>query len=153
MDSSGNFTYTRLQIGTDSHTPNGGGLGMVAVGVGGADAVDVMANLPWEVKCPKVIGVKLTGKLSGWTSPKGRDGWREDDSSDCDYFSYSSLTHSRPSRRHLEGGWCADCQGRHWCHRRVLWTRCRFDLVHGHGHHLQHGRRGRLWFHHSSPQY
>jgi aconitate hydratase len=60
-----------LMIGTDSHTPNAGGLGMVAVGVGGADAVDVMANIPWELKCPKVIGVKLTGKLSGWSSPKG----------------------------------------------------------------------------------
>ena len=60
-----------LMIGTDSHTPNAGGLGMVAVGVGGADAVDVMANLPWELKAPKVIGVKLTGKMSGWTSPKG----------------------------------------------------------------------------------
>lgn len=59
-----------LMIGTDSHTPNAGGLGMVAVGVGGADAVDVMADIPWELKCPKVIGVKLTGKLSGWTSPK-----------------------------------------------------------------------------------
>merc|ERR1711977_743245 len=59
-----------LMIGTDSHTPNAGGLGMVAVGVGGADAVDVMANLPWELKAPKYIGVKLTGKLSGWTSPK-----------------------------------------------------------------------------------
>lgn len=59
-----------LLIGTDSHTPNGGGLGGVCIGVGGADAVDVMANIPWELKCPKVIGVKLTGKLSGWTSPK-----------------------------------------------------------------------------------
>ncbi|KAF2170549.1 hypothetical protein M409DRAFT_19369 [Zasmidium cellare ATCC 36951] len=59
-----------LMIGTDSHTPNAGGLGMCAVGVGGADAVDVMANLPWEVKAPKIIGVKLTGKLSGWTAPK-----------------------------------------------------------------------------------
>ncbi|TPX52872.1 3-isopropylmalate dehydratase [Synchytrium endobioticum] len=59
-----------LMIGTDSHTPNAGGLGMVAIGVGGADAVDVMANIPWELKCPKVIGVKLTGKMSGWTSPK-----------------------------------------------------------------------------------
>lgn len=58
-------------IGTDSHTPNAGGLGMIACGVGGADAVDVMAGLPWELKCPKVIGVNLTGKLSGWTSPKG----------------------------------------------------------------------------------
>ncbi|KAI8066324.1 aconitate hydratase [Gongronella butleri] len=59
-----------LMIGTDSHTPNAGGLGMVAIGVGGADAVDVMADIPWELKCPKVIGVKLTGKLNGWTSPK-----------------------------------------------------------------------------------
>ncbi|KAL1920040.1 uncharacterized protein VTP21DRAFT_1186 [Calcarisporiella thermophila] len=59
-----------LMIGTDSHTPNAGGLGMVAVGVGGADAVDVMADIPWELKCPKAIGVKLTGKLSGWTAPK-----------------------------------------------------------------------------------
>jgi len=59
-----------MMIGTDSHTPNAGGLGMIAVGVGGADAVDVMAGLPWELKCPKVIGVKLTGKLNGWTSPK-----------------------------------------------------------------------------------
>eukprot|EP00298_Acanthocystis_sp_HF-20_P011451 c19400_g1_i1.p1 GENE.c19400_g1_i1~~c19400_g1_i1.p1 ORF type:complete len:779 (+),score=302.75 c19400_g1_i1:44-2380(+) len=59
-----------LMIGTDSHTPNAGGLGMCAIGVGGADAVDVMAGLPWELKAPKVIGVKLTGKLNGWTSPK-----------------------------------------------------------------------------------
>ncbi|KAI9827632.1 MAG: hypothetical protein M1819_006921 [Sarea resinae] len=59
-----------LMIGTDSHTPNAGGLGMAAIGVGGADAVDVMANLPWELKAPKVIGVKLTGEMSGWTSPK-----------------------------------------------------------------------------------
>ena len=59
-----------MMIGTDSHTVNAGGLGMVAVGVGGADAVDVMAGLPWELKCPKLIGVKLTGKLSGWLSAK-----------------------------------------------------------------------------------
>jgi aconitate hydratase len=59
-----------MMIGTDSHTPNAGGLGMVAIGVGGADAVDVMAGLPWELKMPKLIGVKLTGKLSGWTSAK-----------------------------------------------------------------------------------
>merc|ERR1712142_207797 len=59
-----------MLIGTDSHTPNGGGLGGVCVGVGGADAVDVMAGIPWELKCPKVIGVELTGNLSGWTSPK-----------------------------------------------------------------------------------
>ncbi|KAM7221533.1 Aconitase family (aconitate hydratase) domain containing protein [Rhypophila decipiens] len=59
-----------LLIGTDSHTPNAGGLSMAAIGVGGADAVDVMANLPWELKAPKVIGVKLTGQMSGWTAPK-----------------------------------------------------------------------------------
>jgi len=59
-----------MMIGTDSHTPNAGGLGMIAIGVGGADAVDVMADMPWELKFPKLIGVKLTGKLSGWTSPK-----------------------------------------------------------------------------------
>lgn len=59
-----------MMVGTDSHTPNAGGLGMVAIGVGGADAVDVMAGLPWELKMPKLIGVKLTGKLSGWSAPK-----------------------------------------------------------------------------------
>ncbi|MDA9809461.1 aconitate hydratase [Flavobacteriales bacterium] len=59
-----------MMIGTDSHTVNAGGLGMVAIGVGGADAVDVMAGMPWELKFPKLIGVKLTGKLNGWTSPK-----------------------------------------------------------------------------------
>ena len=59
-----------LMIGTDSHTPNEGGLGMAAIGVGGADAVDVMSGLPWELKAPKVIGVRLTGEMSGWTAPK-----------------------------------------------------------------------------------
>ena len=59
-----------LMIGTDSHTPNAGGLGMLAIGVGGADAVDVMAGMAWELKAPKLIGVKLTGKLNGWTAPK-----------------------------------------------------------------------------------
>lgn len=59
-----------MMIGTDSHTVNAGGLGMVAIGVGGADAVDVMAGMPWELKFPKLIGVKLTGKMSGWTAPK-----------------------------------------------------------------------------------
>ena len=59
-----------MMIGTDSHTPNAGGLGMVAIGVGGADAVDVMAGMAWELKMPKLIGVKLTGKLNGWSAPK-----------------------------------------------------------------------------------
>lgn len=66
-----NYAFPGLvMIGTDSHTPNGGGLGGLCIGVGGADAVDVMANIPWELKCPKVIGVHLTGKIGGWTSPK-----------------------------------------------------------------------------------
>ena len=59
-----------MMIGSDSHTPNAGGLGMIAIGVGGADVVDVMAGMPWELKWPKLIGIKLTGRLSGWTSPK-----------------------------------------------------------------------------------
>ena len=59
-----------MMIGTDSHTPNAGGLGMVAIGVGGADAVDVMAGMAWELKMPKLIGVRLTGRLNGWTAPK-----------------------------------------------------------------------------------
>jgi aconitate hydratase len=59
-----------MMIGTDSHTPNAGGLGMHAIGVGGADAVDVMVGMPWELKMPKLIGVHLKGQLSGWTSAK-----------------------------------------------------------------------------------
>lgn len=59
-----------MMVGTDSHTPNAGGLGMIAIGVGGADAVDVMTGMEWELKMPKLIGVKLTGRLSGWASPK-----------------------------------------------------------------------------------
>lgn len=60
-----------LIIGTDSHTPNAGGIGMCAIGVGGGDVVDVIAGMPWEVKLPKIIGVRLTGEMSGWTAPKG----------------------------------------------------------------------------------
>ncbi|MDR2885164.1 MAG: aconitate hydratase, partial [Rikenellaceae bacterium] len=59
-----------MMIGTDSHTPNAGGLGMVAIGVGGADAVDVMAGMAWELRMPRIIGVRLTGKLNGWAAPK-----------------------------------------------------------------------------------
>ncbi|MEP6795209.1 MAG: aconitase family protein, partial [Saprospiraceae bacterium] len=66
-----NYAYPgAMMIGTDSHTPNAGGLGMLAIGVGGADAVDVMAGMPWELKMPKLIGVHLKGKLSGWASAK-----------------------------------------------------------------------------------
>jgi len=59
-----------LMLGTDSHTPNAGGLGMIAIGVGGADAVDAMAGIGWELKVPKIFGVRLKGRLSGWCSPK-----------------------------------------------------------------------------------
>lgn len=62
-----------LIIGTDSHTPNAGGLGMLGIGVGGSDAVDAMAGMPWELQCPKVVGVRLTGRLRGWASSKGMD--------------------------------------------------------------------------------
>jgi aconitate hydratase len=94
-----------LLIGTDSHTPNAGGLGMCAIGVGGADAVDVMANLPWELKAPKIIGVKLTGSMSGWTSPKGK----------ClvtvsDIGLLIMTRHYPQGRRYLDG------QGRYWRH-------------------------------------
>ncbi|MFQ5621144.1 MAG: aconitate hydratase [Candidatus Nanoarchaeia archaeon] len=66
-----NYTYPGgMILGTDSHTPNGGGMGMLAIGVGGADAVDVMIGMEWNVKMPKLIGVKLTGKMNGWTAPK-----------------------------------------------------------------------------------
>jgi aconitate hydratase len=67
-----NYAYPGgMMVGTDSHTPNAGGMGMVAIGVGGADAVDVMAGLPLELTAPRIIGVRLTGQLSGWASPKG----------------------------------------------------------------------------------
>lgn len=59
-----------MMLGTDSHTPNAGGLGAIAIGVGGADAVDAMVDAPWELKAPKILGVRLEGQLSGWASPK-----------------------------------------------------------------------------------
>ena len=102
-----------LMIGTDSHTPNAGGLGMIACGVGGADAVDVMADIPWELKCPKAIGVRLTGKISGWTTPKGTY-------SSLFFKAYSNIF----SRCHPQGRWYPHRQGWNWCHRRIQWTRC-----------------------------
>lgn len=59
-----------MMLGTDSHSPNAGGLGAIVIGVGGADAVDALVDAPWELKAPKILGVKLTGELSGWASPK-----------------------------------------------------------------------------------
>lgn len=118
-----------LMIGTDSHTPNAGGLGMAAIGVGGADAVDVMANLPWELKAPKVIGVKLTGELSGWTAPKG----------------IVAMFDLRPNplltcnRYHLEGRWYSYCERWHWRHYRIPWSWCFLPFMHWYGNDLQHG--------------
>ncbi len=105
-----------MMIGTDSHTPNAGGLGMVAIGVGGADAVDVMAGFPFNVRFPKLIGVNLTGELNGWTAAEGR---------------------------HPQGRRDPDGQGRHRRHRRVLRARGRVASLHRQGHDLQHGRRDR----------
>jgi aconitate hydratase len=101
-----------MMIGTDSHTPNAGGLGMFASGVGGADAVDVMAGFPWEVKYPRLIGVRLTGKLSGGL------------------------------RRRTSSFFCAasDGEGGYERGHRVLRTRSGFDLVHREGNDREHGR-------------
>jgi homoaconitase/3-isopropylmalate dehydratase large subunit len=108
-----------------------GGLGVIAVGVGGADAVDVMANIPWELKCPKVIGVKLTGKLTGWTSPKGTPSRTPPRPPRP---RASPLTHHlrppRTPRRDPEGGEHPDRQGWHGRHCRVLWPGRGLDLVH-----------------------
>ena len=121
-----------LMIGTDSHTPNAGGLGMCAIGVGGADAVDVMANLPWELKAPKVIGVKLTGEMSGWTAPKGTYPigklWA---------FTYVANRYYPQSCRYF------DRQGWYRCNCRVSWTWCQLAFVYRNGYHLQHGCRNR----------
>ena len=116
-------------IGTDSHTPNAGGLGMAAVGVGGADAVDVMANIPWELKCPKAIGVKLTGKIGGWTTPKGA----------FEHRGQSTIADVSFFRRHPEGCWHPYRQGRYGRDRRVHRRGCQFAVLHWYGHDLQHG--------------
>ena len=116
-----------LMIGTDSHTPNAGGLGMIACGVGGADAVDVMADIPWELKCPKVIGVNLTGKISGWTAPKGTH---------PGFLLCNHVTHMNPARCHPEGCRYPDRQGRNWGHRRVQGSWRRITLLHRHGYYL-----------------
>jgi len=71
-----NYAYPGgMMLGADSHTPNAGGMGMIAIGVGGAEAVDIMVGLPFELTAPKIIGVRLTGRLSGWASPKGERRW------------------------------------------------------------------------------
>ena len=105
-----------MMIGTDSHTPNAGGLGMVAIGVGGADAMDVMAGWPYNTRVPKLIGVKLTGALSGWAAREGRD---------------------------PRGGGHPHREGRHGRDRRVLRSGRGDDLGDREGDDLQHGCRDR----------
>jgi homoaconitase/3-isopropylmalate dehydratase large subunit len=112
-------------IGTDSHTPNAGGLGMIACGVGGADAVDVMAGIPWELKCPKVIGVNLTGSISGWTTPKGMS-----------IITLSQQVSNSVRRCHSQSCRYPDGQGWHWCYRGVHGPRRRVSFLHGYGHDL-----------------
>lgn len=103
---------TSLIRRTDSHTVNAGGVGAVAIGVGGADAVDAMAGIPWELKAPKIIGVKLTGKLHDWTSPKDvilkvADILTGTDFRNCDFCLLSSSWNSSLIRS----------EGRYWRHR------------------------------------
>ncbi len=105
-----------MMIGTDSHTPNAGGLGMVAIGVGGGDAIDVMTGQPFNLRWPKLIGVHLTGSLSGWSSPKDV------------ILKVADAPHG---------------DGRHRRHRRVLRSRRRHHQRHRQGHDLQHGGRDR----------
>ena len=128
-----NYAYPGVMlIGTDSHTPNGGGLGAICIGVGGADAVDVMAGIPWELKCPNVSSwhhviscrfiwmclVSISVRLC--FSPSGD----------------RSEAHGNPlwldlsQGRHSEGGWNPDGEGRHWSHCGVSWSWSGLDLLH-----------------------
>ena len=122
-----------LMLGTDSHTPNAGGLGMLAIGVGGADAVDAMTDTPWELKAPMVTGVRLTGELKGWATPKdlilylaGRLTVR---------VNYLSLR--------LPNAVLTTRTGRDRPNYRVLRPRRRRSVLHGPRHHRKYGRRGR----------
>jgi hypothetical protein len=167
-----NYAYPgAMIIGTDSHTPNAGGLGSCAVGVGGADAVDVMAGLPWELKAPKVIGVYLTGKLSSWSSPKDvicklagaslpplSGQWLR--ACFLELALYTSLWGScqlacstistvisfgfRETEGQIVGVFrYFDGQGRNGCNCGVLRPWCGRPQLYGHGHDLQHGGRNR----------
>ena len=125
-----------LMVGTDSHTPNGGGLGGLCIGVGGADAVDVMADIPWELKCPNVIGVKLTGELSGWTSPKDVI---------LKVMCITNLRLLQLSTSSLISSLLLLCKIGCWYFNRkrwhrsycgISWPRCGFDFLHRHGNYL-----------------
>lgn len=131
-----NYAYPGVMlIGTDSHTPNGGGLGAVCIGVGGADAVDVMAGIPWELKCPNVSYCHLIAckclqeciydcffhlfkpvcffSSGDWSEADGNLVWLD-----------------LSERCHPEGGWHPDCEGRHWSHRGVSWAWSGLHLLH-----------------------
>jgi homoaconitase len=115
-----------MMLGTDSHSPNAGGLGAIVIGVGGADAVDALVDAPWELKAPKVLGVKLTGELSGWASPKdvilhlaGQLTVRV-----CDIVRVVEDSQANVSR----------FSGRNRIHHRILRLRCTNTELYRHGH-------------------
>jgi homoaconitase len=120
-----------MMLGTDSHSPNAGGLGAIVIGVGGADAVDALVDAPWELKAPKILGVKLTGELSGWASPK-----------DVILYLAGQLTVRvcESVARCFRTYFANKAAGRHWIHYRVLRTWCTIAQLYGHGHDLQYGR-------------
>ena len=109
-----------LIIGTDSHTPNAGGMGMLGVGVGGADAVDAMTGQPWELQCPKIIGVRLTGQLGGWTSTKGECSFHclkavsFDTDLTCQISSFTSLAFLQSLEAKAKSSNFLDLEQRHW---------------------------------------
>lgn len=136
-----NYAYPGgMMVGTDSHTPNAGGLGMIAIGVGGADAVDVMAGLTLELTAPKIIGVRLTGSLSGWTRPKGE--------------LTSFRMHPNRKNRTFTSDRCNKCtcrnprsQGGDRRYHRILWSGQGVVVCHRHVFNNEHGSRdGRHYF-------
>lgn len=121
-----------MMLGTDSHTPNAGGLGALAIGVGGADAVDALVDAPWELKAPKVLGVQLEGKLGEWVAPK-------------DVILYLA---GKLSVRVSEYNHCANSSayfqpGRNRFHYRIFWLGNQFAQLHRHGYNMQYGCRSR----------
>lgn len=121
-----------LMLGTDSHTPNAGGLGMLAIGVGGADAVDALTDTPWELKAPMVTGVKLVGELKGWATPK-----------DLILHLAGKLT-VRVCPFQCDAT-MADQTGRNRTYIGILWSRCRFAIMYRTGNYRQHGCRSRSY--------
>lgn len=121
-----------LMLGTDSHTPNAGGLGMLAIGVGGADAVDALTDTPWELKAPMVTGVKLVGELKGWATPK-----------DLILHLAGKLT-VRVCPFQCDGT-MANKTGRNRTYTGILWPRSRLAIVYRTRNYRQHGCRSRSY--------